>query len=102
MTIALRDFQTIWHRPLQQPLYDPPKPDPEPAPEPPPLELRLLGTVIEPQRTQAILLTGDGHMVFKSLGETIKGARITQIESEQVTVEYHQRTLTLTLTLDED
>ena len=84
---------------LQRPLFDPPpvKVQQAPPPPPPPLRLRLLGIVVEPDNTQAILTSGDETLHFAKVGDTIDNATIEAIEPEQVHFRYHGKQVTLSL-----
>ena len=100
-TTPTRDIAATLNRPLQRPLYDPPKPKPEapkPPPPPPPLQLRLIGAVIEPGRTQAIVMTGPsnaGQITFVGVGDRIADAQIQSIKPNQIEVLYHGQTRVL-------
>lgn len=58
---------------LRGPLYDPPPPPPVVSPPPPPIRvnLKLVGTVLEPGRDQALLANASGKVLFCTVGETI-------------------------------
>ena len=58
---------------LRGPLYDPPPPPPKvtPPPEPIRVDIRLVGTVLEPGRDQALFARSDGKILFCDVGETI-------------------------------
>lgn len=58
---------------LQRPLFDPPPPAPkvEVKPPPPPIHAKLLGTVINPTRPQAIIRDEQGRFTFRSIGEAV-------------------------------
>ena len=92
----LNSFRTLWSQPLRQALYDPPPPPPAPAAPPPPLRIKLLGTVLEPGRSEAIVMDSAGvtHMLRK--GAAIEDASVQTIEDTHITVLYHNQLLTLT------
>ncbi len=58
---------------LRGPLYDPPPPPPPvvPPPEPIRVNLKLVGTVLEAGRNQALLANPQGKILFCRVGETI-------------------------------
>lgn len=99
-------------RALRRPLYDPP-PQPvvaappqtkevKPAPAPlPPLEVTLVGTMIEADQRLAIIADAKGEFDVKGVGESLElspqGITVEQIESERVTLRYQGRTSTVQL-----
>lgn len=93
-----KDFRASFQLNLQRPLFDPPPPPvpkAAPAPPPPPLTLRLLGTVIEVERSQALFLTQAGDIVCAYLGDTVDGATVHAIHSTHVEVKQQDRVQTL-------
>ncbi len=81
-------------RPLRPPLYDPPPRVVEKSP-PPPLRITLLGTVIEPGQSKALLRNGAGEVAMVPEGAVVDQARIDNVEVGRITVTYHGQTLTL-------
>ncbi|MGB7325361.1 MAG: hypothetical protein WBD31_10860 [Rubripirellula sp.] len=92
-------------RSLRSPLYDPPPPAPRPAPvqstpKPavprpvavPKLGLVLVGTIIDPNGSVAIMSDAEGKFDIKAIGEELDlkpaGVTIDEIESELVTLSY--------------
>jgi type II secretory pathway component PulC len=102
---------TMTARQLRGPLYDPepppaapPQPKPPVVPRPkvgPKLDLSLVGTIIEPNNSLAIIADANGEFDVKGVGETLElapdGLVITSIESEQVTLKHQGKTATLSL-----
>lgn len=101
----LDEFTLLCQRKLQSPLYDPP-PEPvaveEAPPEPvrlPPLQITLLGTIVEPDRTVAMFATQGGHIELTRIGQTVSnapnGPKVIDITADEVVVEYdgQQRTM---------
>lgn len=101
----LDEFTLLCQRKLQSPLYDPP-PEPvaveEASPEPvrlPPLQITLLGTIVEPDRTVAMFATQGGHIELTRIGQTVSnapnGPKVIGITADEVVVEYdgQQRTM---------
>lgn len=91
--------QRMAARPLRAPLYDPPpapvptKEQPVPAAPPQPqLDLTLVGTIIEENRSIAILSDASGQFDVKGIGESLEltppGVTVESIESEQVTLQF--------------
>jgi hypothetical protein len=92
-------------RSLRGPLYDPPppiaapqiRPTPRPKPTPtlPPLNLTLVGTIIDPDQSLAIIADAAGNFDVKGVGDSLEltpaGVRIGHIESEVITLEYQGR-----------
>lgn len=86
----------MWDRPLRQALYDPPPPPPPEVSPPPPLRIKLLGTILEPGNSEAIVMTSGGEMKMLRVGAVIEDATVETIEDNQITVTYHDQNLTLT------
>lgn len=102
-------------RSLRGPLYDPPPvaprpPTPAPRPQPPPqprtppvarLDVRLVGTIIDADRSVAIVSDSSGKLDVKSRGETLElspaGITIDAIDSQAVTLTYQGRQSTIQL-----
>jgi hypothetical protein len=100
---TLAQFEPLCRRPLRRPLYDPP-PKTKSAPvvvakTPPPLNVRLVGTALEPDHSMAMLLTSCGTIEMKSVGDklddTPDSAELTSIEQDRVTLRYHGQTVRL-------
>ena len=95
---------------LRRPLTDPPPPRPvprpvTPAPPPPPtLEMTLVGTIIEPGNSLAIIADAAGEFDVKGVGESLElnppGVSVKSIESEQVQLQYRGETSTVKLDRD--
>lgn len=86
----LESFPPLWQRPWRAPLYDAPPPivqAAEPA-QPLPLNLRLAGTIIEPGRNRAMIVTPDGKMQFVRVGDKVGDAEVLSIDLTSVTVSY--------------
>lgn len=101
--------------PLLKPLYDPPKPPPqkprtEPkvvrTPTPPPVKMPRLdwtldGTIIDPQRSVAILTDTTGKTDIRAVGEQVElsppGVLVRKIDSDTVTLEVRGKESTLQL-----
>lgn len=101
-------------RSLRGPLYDPPPmaqrptPPPQPPPQSPPrvepkarLDVRLVGTIINDDRSVAIVSDASGKLDVKSRGETLElspaGIVIDTIDSQTVTLSYQGRQSTIEL-----
>ena len=101
----------LTQRQLRQPLYDPePTPPAPPQPKPPAvpraklgpkLDLSLVGTIIESNKSLAIIADPNGGFDVKGVGEMLEiapdGIVITSIQSGQVTLEHQGKTTTLSL-----
>ncbi|MEM8670551.1 MAG: hypothetical protein AAGG48_23700 [Planctomycetota bacterium] len=62
---------------LQQQLFDPPPPPPpevKAEPPPPPVRDQLIGTVIDPDRPQAIIRNMKGSVTFRAIGQAVSDA----------------------------
>lgn len=95
--LTLEAMQAVWSLDLQRPLYDPPPPPPPKKEKfvPPPLNLRLLGTTIEPPNSQAILMVASGDIEFHREGDRVGEATIQTIESDRIQVLYYDEVQTL-------
>ena len=102
----------VLRRSLRAPLYDPPpappktpanvRPVPRPKPTPPPrLNLTLVGTIIDPDHSLAIVADADGNFDVKGVGDSLElqpaGVRIGHIEAEVITLQYQGREATIRL-----
>lgn len=88
--LSVADFQKVWKKPLQKPLYDPPPPPPlkpvkEEPPKPPDVELSL--TSIEDGKASAMLqLNNQGNrLIIVYIGDGVEShndtAKIEEIKS---------------------
>ena len=97
-TVAMEDFQGLWDLPLRRPVYDPP---PQvvvrETPKPPPLTIRLVGTIIEPDNRQAIIIHQGREMGFYRVGQTVEQAKIIAIDTNSMEIEYFGERQTLTV-----
>ncbi|MCC7409227.1 MAG: hypothetical protein IT442_14270 [Phycisphaeraceae bacterium] len=76
--------------PLRRPLYDTAVAEmAAPTKVVPPLRVKLLGTVIEPGQSVAILQDSAGKTLFLSAGQTVEEATVQSIEPDRVTVRYY-------------
>jgi hypothetical protein len=93
-----QDFLQLWGRPLRRPLYDPPPPKPE-VKELPPLQLELLGTIIEPPNSIAIIRSGQGSSEYKRIGDQLgpadSPASLIEIGPSEIVVERSGQRITL-------
>ncbi|MEO1525511.1 MAG: hypothetical protein AAFX06_08740 [Planctomycetota bacterium] len=97
---------------LRGPLYDPPPAEPpkqEPPPPPPPIriDLRLVGTVLEAGRNQAMFADADGKILFCRVGEPIDsqpgGLSLESVsETDAVLRVTEPRSELVTLTIERD
>lgn len=83
----LQSYAGIYKRDLRKPLYDPkPKAVIKVAPVKPKLTIQLLGTVVEPGFTYAILKDSKGKTKFVSVGQSLDGAELKSISAKSITV----------------
>jgi len=98
---ALSQFKPLWKKRLRLPLYDPPPPKPKvvKVKPPPPLKTKLLGTMIEPGNSRAMLSTPRGAVELKGVGDVIDTetppAKVVTIEPNRVVVRRNDRLITL-------
>ena len=93
----LASFENLWDRDLRRPLFDPAPAPPAPpaAVAPPSLSVRLVGTVTEPGHSQALLMTPEGKLEIKAIGEQSGGAEIVAIDEAGITVRFAGQTLSI-------
>jgi len=96
VTGPLSDYADIWQRDLRKPLHDP-KPvakAAKPAPKPK-LAVRLMGTVLEPGFTYAMLRGKSGETKFVGVGQSLDGAEVVEVAVSSATVRFHGDLITL-------
>jgi len=92
----LKSFDSVVSLDLRRPLFDAPPPVVvENQPPPPPLTIRLAGTIMEPGRNLAMLVTQEGKIELKAVGESSGNAQILAIEADAVTVRFNGENITL-------
>ena len=107
--------ESVAARSLRRPLFDPPPQPPTPAPKPAPkvverptpppsipkLDVTLVGTIIQPEQSLAIVADALGEFDVKGIGESLElspqGITVERIESERVTLRYQGRQSTIEL-----
>jgi hypothetical protein len=81
-----------WRLPLRRPLYDPPPPPPPQVvvKQLPPLQAKLLGTILEPGASRAMIELPGGAVEFRAEGEPLgpqdPGAIVEAIEPDRVRI----------------
>jgi len=92
------DFASLWDRPLRRALYDPPPPPPV-VRELPPLGVELLGTIIEPDNSMALVRSEQGSVEYKRVGDIVgpvdSPASVVEIGAESIIVERAEERITL-------
>ncbi|MGA2230835.1 MAG: hypothetical protein ABSH22_08040 [Tepidisphaeraceae bacterium] len=84
---ALADFAKVWSIDLGHNVVEQPPPsaaDAVLAATPPPT-IHVIGTIVEPGHSLAMILGGDGKTVFQGVGDVSGGAKITAISIDSVT-----------------
>lgn len=83
---------------LRRPLYDPPPPRPV-VKELPPLQVEVLGTILEDTNSVALVRGAQGGMEYKRVGDSVgpadSPARLIEITDTAITVERGQERVTL-------
>ncbi len=101
--LAMEDFQPLFGRRFQAPLYDPPPKKPAPvvkkvAPPPP---MKLVGTMPEPGGGYAMFSGPKRKTLIRTVGDQIPGgsspAEIVEIAHDHVVLRYEERLITLKL-----
>lgn len=79
----------VWSRLWRQPLYDPPPPPPV-AVAPRPITVKLKGTIIESENSQAFIETANGVVELKRVGDLLTNdpadGTIAKIAATQITI----------------
>lgn len=100
----IEDFAQIWEKPLRRSLSDS-----MPPPDRPtvvsnrfaPLNLQLLGTMVEPDQARALFATHRGELEVRRVGESIgnppASAELLRIEPKAVRLRYRNQDFTLVL-----
>lgn len=98
-SLPLSAFEAVWDLKLQEPLFPSASAAKTAAfqPPPPPLGLKLIGTIIEPGRSLAMLSAANEKAELKCVGEEYGGAEILVIEQDRVMARYNGRSVTLEL-----
>lgn len=107
MSIAMRSLRGPLYDPppiASRPQTPPPRPPAPPQPRTPPvarLDVQLVGTIIDADRSVAIVSDASGKLDVKSRGETLElspaGIIIDAIDSQAVTLTYQGRQSTIQL-----
>ena len=90
-TPPLTAYAAIYGRDLQQPLFDA-VPETRPLPKP---TVTLVGTVIQPGNTFALLKTKAGQVQWAAVGQAVEGAEVLEITADSATVRFAENTYTL-------
>ena len=84
------DFAELCGRPLRRALYDPPPPAPE-VKLLPPIQIELLGTIIEAQNSIAMVKSAQGNTEYKRVGDAIgpqeSPAQLVEIRGDSIILE---------------
>ena len=98
-TLPLSKFAPLWKLDLRRPLTDTPAPANNPAvaaaTRTPPRGMKLAGTIIEPERSLALLVGASGKVEIKSIGDRFAGAEVLQIDPGAVTLQHNGQPLIL-------
>ncbi len=90
----LSAFATVWHTPLQRPVFDapPPPPPPEVKPDPPKLKAQLMATALDRGQPTAMFKIPSGKYVTLKVGDTFDNnpgtAKIVGIDGKQVMLQF--------------
>ncbi len=88
----LGTLQRLANHDIRQRLFDPPpKPKPVAPPKPPP-NIKLLGTIINATKSQAMIVGQGGQVELKRVGDIVgeanNTAKILHIHADHITVEH--------------
>jgi hypothetical protein len=87
-------FASVWHTPLQRPVFDPPPPPPpvEVKPDPPKLKAQLMATAVDRGQPTTMFKIPSGKYVTLKVGETFDNspgiAKIIAIDGKNVTLQF--------------
>jgi hypothetical protein len=74
---AIDARQPQWQRPLRRPLYDPPpQPEKKIIRKPRPITVKLMGTILEQDASQAFVKQSTGSVQLKRLGDQLTDNRL--------------------------
>jgi hypothetical protein len=84
------EFAALWNRQLRRPLVDPaPTAAAASTPAISPLQVRLVGTIVEPGRSAALLCSAAGPIELKQVGEQVANvARLEEVHVDRVVLVY--------------
>lgn len=86
---AIDPQHSVWKRSWRPPLYDPPPP-PKVVEKPRPITVKLIGTVVEADNSQAFVQTASGGVELKRIGDQISGdpadGTIANIATNEITI----------------
>jgi hypothetical protein len=95
--------ENLWKKPLRRPIFDPPPPPPPEVvkKELPPIRAKLLGTILEPGNSQAMIAQPGGAVEFRTVGQPLgpqdDTATIVEITAVTVRVKRGEELTTLTV-----
>lgn len=85
---SLDHYAVLWQRDLQRPLYDP-APTAAAGPAKPKLQIRLVGTAVEPEYCRGFFDVPGKGTVVAAVGDKVgEGAIVKSIEDQSAVVEY--------------
>jgi hypothetical protein len=91
------DFAQLLGRPLRRMLYDPPPPQPE-VKQLPALQVELLGTIVEPENSMAMVRNAEGGVEYKRVGDAIgpsdSPGNLIEIHGDSIIVERDSQRIT--------
>lgn len=95
--------ESLWKRLLRRPIFDPPPPPPPVVvkQELPPIRAKLLGTILEPGNSQAMISLPSGSVEFRTVGQALGPddgeATIVEIAAATVKVKRGEELTTLSV-----
>jgi hypothetical protein len=95
---VVSDDPALWTKQLRRPLYDPPPPPPVERTLPP-LEVTLLGTILEPGNSKAMISSRGNTVEYKRVGDLLgppeSPAELLEILGDSIVLRRENETMTL-------
>jgi hypothetical protein len=91
----LASFAPAWSRDLRRPLTDAPVLAQQPQAAATALPVRLVGTILDPDRPRGIFVTVRGQMELRGAGEKVGGVDVLRIDERGATVSVGGQPVTL-------
>ena len=91
----LTAYSSVWQRDLRKPLFDEATTTAAVSAPKTRLNVTLMGTVVDPGYSYALLRSGSGQTKLVEIGQVIDGAELTEVNADTVTMKFGGETVTL-------